>query len=48
MERGQAAAQAGLIAQRAGARHLVPFHFSHRYLSRPDALIEEAMRAFKA
>ena len=40
------AAQAGRIGARAQARHLVPFHFSTRYLDRPDALAEEARRSF--
>jgi ribonuclease Z len=40
------AAHAGRMGRQAGARHLVPFHFSPRYLDRPDALPTEAERAF--
>lgn len=40
------AAKAGRLAREAGARHLVPFHFSARYLDRPDAPAQEAQRAF--
>jgi ribonuclease Z len=40
------AAQAGRIARRARARHLVPFHFSARYLDRPQALAQEAKHVF--
>jgi ribonuclease Z len=40
------AAQAGRIGRMARARHLVPFHHSARYLDRPDALAQEARRAF--
>jgi ribonuclease Z len=42
------AAQAGRIGRLAGARHLVPFHFSPRYLGQPEALHEEALRAFSS
>jgi ribonuclease BN (tRNA processing enzyme) len=31
----------------ARVRHLVPFHFSPRYLGRPEELQEEANRAFR-
>ena len=40
------AAQAGRIGRLAGVRHLVPFHFSPRYLGQPEALQEEALHAF--
>ena len=40
------AAQAGRIGWLAGVRHLVPFHFSPRYLGQPEALQEEALHAF--
>jgi ribonuclease Z len=40
------AGQAGRIARLARARHLVPFHFSARYLERPQALAQEAKHAF--
>lgn len=41
------AAQAGLIARRAGARRMVPFHFSPRYVGREAELRAEAERAFR-
>jgi ribonuclease Z len=40
------AGQAGRIARLARARHLVPFHFSTRYLDQPQALVQEAKHAF--
>ncbi len=40
------AAQAGSIARAAGARVLVPFHFSPRYTDRESALRSEAQGAF--
>jgi ribonuclease Z len=40
------AAHAGRMAREAGARHLVPFHFSPRYLDRPEALRAEVEQAF--
>jgi ribonuclease Z len=39
------AALAGRIGHLARVRHLVPFHFSARYLDRPGALAEEARQA---
>ena len=41
------AAQAGLIARRAGAKSIVPFHFSPRYTGREGLLIAEAESAFR-
>ncbi|HWP57234.1 MAG TPA: MBL fold metallo-hydrolase [Candidatus Acidoferrales bacterium] len=40
------AEQAGRLARRAGARRFVPFHFSARYESEPNRLLEEALEAF--
>jgi ribonuclease Z len=40
------AAHAGRIAREAGARHLACFHYSPRYLDRPDALRGEVEQAF--
>ncbi len=41
------ARQAGLIAKRAGVKALKVFHFSPRYEQCPEALAEEAHRAFR-
>lgn len=41
------ARQAGLMARKAGVRHLVVFHFSPRYTGQGDALEQEAMEAFQ-
>jgi ribonuclease Z len=40
------AAIAGRIAREAGARRVVPFHFSPRYLERPALIPEQVDRAF--
>jgi ribonuclease Z len=40
------ARQAGRIARAAGVRRFVPFHFSLRYKSEPNRLLEEALEAF--
>jgi ribonuclease Z len=40
------ARQAGEIARLAGAKRVVPFHFSPRYQGRGDELVREAMAAF--
>ncbi|HKH96782.1 MAG TPA: ribonuclease Z [Beijerinckiaceae bacterium] len=40
------AAHAGRIAREAGARHLASFHYSPRYLDRPDAPRAEVEQAF--
>jgi ribonuclease Z len=37
------AAQAGYLARTAGVKGLIPFHFSPRYESTPEALFKEAM-----
>lgn len=42
------ARQAGILAQKAGVRHLVVFHFSPRYTGQGEAIIQEAMEAFGA
>ncbi len=41
------AGQAGAIARRAGAKTVVPFHFSPRYEARPDALLAELDAAWR-
>lgn len=40
------AAQAGWLAREAGAKRMIPFHFSPRYSDRADALRHEAEAAF--
>jgi ribonuclease Z len=40
------AMRAGEIARRAGVRQVIPFHFSPRYLDRPELLIGQVERAF--
>ncbi len=40
--------QAGTLARRAGAKRIVPCHFSARYTGRGDELLQEAQRAFQA
>ncbi len=41
------ARQAGAIARASGAKSVVPFHFSPRYVGREAELLEEALRAFR-
>ncbi len=41
------AKQAGLLAREAGAKRVVPFHFSPRYAERPEALRDEVAAAFE-
>jgi ribonuclease Z len=38
---------AGLIARRAGVRQVTPFHFSPRYLTRPELLENQVNQAFR-
>jgi ribonuclease Z len=38
---------AGLIARRAGVRQVLPFHFSPRYLTRPELLPDQVNQAFR-
>jgi ribonuclease Z len=40
------AREAGDIAKKAGAKHLTVFHFSPRYSDKPEAVFNEAMKAF--
>jgi ribonuclease Z len=40
------ASAAGGIARRAGVRQVIPFHFSPRYLIRPEVIPEQVSRAF--
>lgn len=42
------AGAAGEIARLAGVRHVTPFHFSPRYLDRPELIPEQVERAFRA
>lgn len=41
------AAKAGAVGRRAAVKHLIPFHFSPRYLDRPSLLEDEALAAFR-
>ncbi len=41
------AQQAGHLAQRAQIKHMVPFHFSHKYTHQGDLLFQEAMETFE-
>ncbi|HKI03629.1 MAG TPA: MBL fold metallo-hydrolase [Thermoanaerobaculia bacterium] len=41
------ARQAGWLAREAGARRLVPFHFSPKHTGEADRLVREAMEAFE-
>ncbi|HEX2222651.1 MAG TPA: MBL fold metallo-hydrolase [Thermoanaerobaculia bacterium] len=41
------APQAGLLARQAGARRLVPFHFSPKYNDGGEQLLQEALEAFR-
>ncbi len=38
---------AGLIARRAGVRQVTPFHFSPRYLTRPELLPDQVNQAYR-
>jgi len=40
------AGQAGSIARRAGAKRIVPFHFSSRHSDEPERLHEQVLAAF--
>ncbi|HEY4595088.1 MAG TPA: MBL fold metallo-hydrolase, partial [Thermoanaerobaculia bacterium] len=41
------ARQAGWLARRAGAKRLVPFHFSPKHTEEGDRLVSEGIRAFE-
>jgi ribonuclease Z len=41
------AAHAGRIAREAGVREVIPFHFSARYLDRPEQIADEVQAAFR-
>jgi ribonuclease Z len=41
------ARQAGALARQAGAKRMIPFHFSPKYKSAPHVLTEEALSAFR-
>lgn len=38
--------QAGQLARQAGAKRLIPFHFSPKHSEEPDRLLQEALEAF--
>ncbi len=42
------AAQAGMLARKAGAKRIVPFHFSPKYKGSGNLLVDEAMAAFNS
>jgi ribonuclease Z len=39
--------QAGHLARMAQVKHVVPFHFSPKYMDQGDLLVQEAMKAFR-